>query len=55
LPLTCAEEKDQRKRKPFSREWIVGKLLAPGALANLNEEARAAKSSLKSCASSMAR
>jgi integrase len=31
---------DKRTRKPFSRDWIVSKILAPGALHSLNLEAR---------------
>lgn len=30
----------RRKRLPFSHEWITNKLLKPGALAGLNDEAR---------------
>jgi integrase len=34
------EETGGKKRKPFSDEWIQGKILAPGALAGLNDQAR---------------
>lgn len=39
LALTTAGEEEDT-RPPFSREWITDKLLAPEALAGLNEEAR---------------
>jgi len=35
------EEKKKRSRPPFPTEWIKTKILAPGALAGLNDEARA--------------
>jgi len=35
------EESDGRKREPFSDEWIQGKILAPGALAGMNDLGRA--------------
>ena len=34
------EERDKGTRPPFSTDWIKTKLLAPGALAGLNDEAR---------------
>jgi integrase len=34
------EERDKGTRPPLSTEWIKTKLLAPGALAGLNDEAR---------------
>ena len=42
LPLTDLSFKggENRQRPPFSVEWIKTKLLAPGALAGLNTEAR---------------
>ncbi|MDW9689326.1 integrase [Sinorhizobium meliloti] len=42
--LSFAEEKvgeDEKKRRPFTTDWIQNVILAPGALAGLNEEARA--------------
>lgn len=43
LPLSelSFREGEAKTRPPFSREWISGKLLAPGALNGLNPEARA--------------
>lgn len=43
LPLDglAIKEDEAARRPPFSREWIRDKLLAPGALAGLNSEARA--------------
>jgi len=39
--LSFKDEKDEsRDRPPFSDKWIREKILAPGALRNLNEEAR---------------
>ena len=35
------DEGEKKPRPPFSDRWIMEKLLAPGALAGLNEEARA--------------
>lgn len=42
LPLSDLALKDieAKTRPPFSREWITGRLLAPGALNGLNAEAR---------------
>lgn len=42
LPLTdlSFKEGEKRQRPPFSVKWIKDKLLAPGALAGLNTEAR---------------
>lgn len=42
LPLSDLALKDieAKTRPPFSREWITGKLLAPGAMNGLNAEAR---------------
>lgn len=42
LPLSdlSFKEGEQRQRPPFSVEWIKAKLLAPGAMAGLNTEAR---------------
>lgn len=42
LPLTDLALKDgeARSRPPFSNEWIIEKILAPGALNGLNTEAR---------------
>lgn len=34
------EGKDESEKPAFSREWVVGKILAPGALDGLNDEAR---------------
>lgn len=34
------EKKGKRKRLPFATEWIAGKIMALGALAGLNDEAR---------------
>lgn len=39
--LAIADKAVKKERPPFSRDWIVDKLLAPGALEGLNEEARA--------------
>lgn len=33
-------ERKKRKRPPFPVDWITGKIMAPGALAGLNEDAR---------------
>ena len=43
LPLSdlSIKEGEAATRPPFSADWIRGKLLAPGALAGLNEQARA--------------
>lgn len=43
LPLSDLKfkEGEAKKRPPFSKEWIKGKLLAPNALDGLNSEARA--------------
>lgn len=35
------DEDDEKVRPPFSEKWIAEKLLAPGALDNMNAEARA--------------
>lgn len=41
VKLRFAPDTDsEAKTPPFSREWVAGKLLAPGALDGLNEEAR---------------
>lgn len=42
LPLggLSIRESDKRTRPPFSEDWIRDKILAPGALAGLNTEAR---------------
>jgi integrase len=42
LPLSglAVKEGEPETRPPFSREWIAEKLLAPGALKGLNDEAR---------------
>ena len=43
LPLTdlSFKESEAKKRPPFSAQWIIDKLAAPGALDALNSEARA--------------
>jgi integrase len=38
--LTFKEDDDDAKRRPFSDKWIKDKLLAPDAMAGMNEEAR---------------
>jgi integrase len=37
----AAGRRRRRRRLPFSTEWIVGRILAPGALSGLDAEARA--------------
>lgn len=38
--LRFKDDQRRTKRAPFSNDWIAGRLLAPGALDGLNEEAR---------------